>query len=112
MTNAHSTPCSPGRLDAVPRPRRDDADGRRPGVHRRALAAGRMAVVVDDADGEDEGDLVLAADTATPEQLAFLVRHGTGIVCVPMEGARLDALGLPGPVGGGEERSAGAGHGA
>jgi 3,4-dihydroxy 2-butanone 4-phosphate synthase / GTP cyclohydrolase II len=60
-----------------------------------ALAAGGMVVVVDDADREDEGDLVLAAETATTEQLAFLVRHGTGLVCVPMEGARLDELALP-----------------
>lgn len=60
-----------------------------------ALAAGEIVVVVDDADREDEGDLVLAADTATATQLAFLVRHGTGIVCVPMEGAQLDRLELP-----------------
>ncbi|MFC5138331.1 bifunctional 3,4-dihydroxy-2-butanone-4-phosphate synthase/GTP cyclohydrolase II [Actinomycetospora rhizophila] len=60
-----------------------------------ALAAGRMVVVTDDADREDEGDLVLAADAATPEQLAFVVRHSTGIVCVPMSGPRADALALP-----------------
>ncbi|MCE0767659.1 3,4-dihydroxy-2-butanone-4-phosphate synthase, partial [Pseudonocardia kujensis] len=60
-----------------------------------ALAAGRMVIVTDDADREDEGDLVLPAATATPEQLAFVVRHSTGIVCAPMPSARADALGLP-----------------
>ena len=59
------------------------------------LAAGRPVVVVDDADREDEGDLVLAAAHATPEALAFVVRHTTGIVCVPMPGAELDRLALP-----------------
>ncbi|QIZ37738.1 bifunctional 3,4-dihydroxy-2-butanone-4-phosphate synthase/GTP cyclohydrolase II [Saccharopolyspora sp. ASAGF58] len=60
-----------------------------------ALAEGRMIVVVDDHDRENEGDLVLAADNVTPEQMAFLVRHTTGIVCTPMTGDRADALGLP-----------------
>lgn len=60
-----------------------------------ALAAGRMVVVTDDADREDEGDLVLPAATATPEQIAFVVRHTTGIVCAPMPGDRADALKLP-----------------
>ena len=60
-----------------------------------ALARGGMVVVTDDADREDEGDLVFAADTATADQMAFTVRYGTGIVCVPMEGGELDRLGLP-----------------
>ncbi|WP_433506381.1 bifunctional 3,4-dihydroxy-2-butanone-4-phosphate synthase/GTP cyclohydrolase II [Pseudonocardia halophobica] len=60
-----------------------------------ALAAGRMVIVTDDADREDEGDLILPAATATPEQIAFVVRHTTGIVCAPMPAARADALGLP-----------------
>jgi 3,4-dihydroxy 2-butanone 4-phosphate synthase/GTP cyclohydrolase II len=60
-----------------------------------ALAAGRMVIVTDDADREDEGDLVLPAATATAEQLAFVVRHTTGIVCAPMPAERADALGLP-----------------
>ena len=46
-----------------------------------ALAEGRMVVVTDDADREDEGDLVVAADAVTPAQLGFVVRHTTGIVC-------------------------------
>ena len=60
-----------------------------------ALAAGRMVVVVDDADREDEGDLVVAAELATTETMAFLVRHSTGIVCAPMSTARAEALRLP-----------------
>jgi 3,4-dihydroxy 2-butanone 4-phosphate synthase / GTP cyclohydrolase II len=60
-----------------------------------ALAAGRMAIVTDDADREDEGDLTLGAATATAEQIAFVVRHTTGIVCAPMPGDRADALRLP-----------------
>ena len=59
------------------------------------LAAGRPVIVVDDADRENEGDLVLAAAKATPELLAFVIRHTSGVVCVPMEGAALDRLGLP-----------------
>jgi 3,4-dihydroxy 2-butanone 4-phosphate synthase/GTP cyclohydrolase II len=60
-----------------------------------ALAEGRMALVVDAADREDEGDLVVAAGSVTAEQMAFLVRHCTGIVCAPMTGDRADALQLP-----------------
>jgi 3,4-dihydroxy 2-butanone 4-phosphate synthase / GTP cyclohydrolase II len=60
-----------------------------------AVAAGRPVVVVDDEDRENEGDIVLAADRATPELLAFMVRHTSGVVCVPLEGATLDRLRLP-----------------
>src|SRR3712207_9544269 len=60
-----------------------------------ALAEGRLVVVVDDADRENEGDLVAAAELVTEEQMAFLVRHSTGIVCAPMPGARADELRLP-----------------
>jgi 3,4-dihydroxy 2-butanone 4-phosphate synthase/GTP cyclohydrolase II len=60
-----------------------------------ALAAGRMVIVVDDADREDEGDLVVAAELVTTEQMAFLVRHTTGIVCAPMPADRATALQLP-----------------
>ncbi|RJK97177.1 bifunctional 3,4-dihydroxy-2-butanone-4-phosphate synthase/GTP cyclohydrolase II [Vallicoccus soli] len=59
------------------------------------VAAGRMVVVVDDADREDEGDLVMAASAVTPEAMAFLVRHTSGVVCVPMTGQDLDRLALP-----------------
>ncbi|MFD2470403.1 bifunctional 3,4-dihydroxy-2-butanone-4-phosphate synthase/GTP cyclohydrolase II [Amycolatopsis silviterrae] len=60
-----------------------------------ALEEGRMIVVVDDADREDEGDLVLPAGSVTAEQMAFLVAHTTGIVCAPMTAERADDLGLP-----------------
>ncbi len=60
-----------------------------------ALAAGRMVVVMDDKRRENEGDLILAAEHATPASLAFMVRHTTGIVCVAMESERADALDLP-----------------
>jgi 3,4-dihydroxy 2-butanone 4-phosphate synthase/GTP cyclohydrolase II len=59
------------------------------------VAAGRPVVVVDDVDRENEGDLVLAADTATSEWLAFMVRHTSGVVCVPMTGETLDRLHVP-----------------
>ena len=58
------------------------------------VAAGRPVVVVDDEDRENEGDLIFAADAATPELLAFTVRHTSGVVCVPLDGRRMDALGL------------------
>lgn len=60
-----------------------------------ALAQGRMVVVVDDEDRENEGDLVVAADLVTEEQMAFLVAHTTGIVCVPLFEDRADRLELP-----------------
>jgi 3,4-dihydroxy 2-butanone 4-phosphate synthase / GTP cyclohydrolase II len=60
-----------------------------------ALARGEMVVVVDDADRENEGDLVIAAQFATAEAMSFMVRHTTGIVCVPMSTERADALQLP-----------------
>jgi len=49
-----------------------------------AIAAGEMVVVVDDDDRENEGDLIMAAVKATPEQMGFIVRHTSGIVCVPI----------------------------
>jgi 3,4-dihydroxy 2-butanone 4-phosphate synthase/GTP cyclohydrolase II len=59
------------------------------------VAAGRAVVVVDDEDRENEGDLIAAASKATPELVAFMVRHTSGVLCVPMEGRTLDRLGLP-----------------
>lgn len=59
-----------------------------------ALCAGQMIVVSDDADRENEGDLVVAAELITADQMAFIVRHTTGIVCVPMPAIRADELGL------------------
>ena len=60
-----------------------------------ALRAGRPVVVLDEPDREGEGDLVIAAECATAEWLAFFIREARGLVCVAMEGQRLDALGLP-----------------
>lgn len=60
-----------------------------------ALAAGEMIIVTDDADRENEGDLIVAADAVTADQVAFIVRHTTGILCAPMTGERADALRLP-----------------
>lgn len=59
-----------------------------------ALASGEMVVVLDDKGRENEGDLIIAADHVTPEAMAFIVRHTTGIVCAAIEGSRADALGL------------------
>ncbi|WP_114853872.1 GTP cyclohydrolase II [Brachybacterium sp. YJGR34] len=60
-----------------------------------AIAAGRPVVVVDDADRENEGDLILAASAATPELIGFAVRHSSGLLCAPMPAERADALRLP-----------------
>jgi 3,4-dihydroxy 2-butanone 4-phosphate synthase / GTP cyclohydrolase II len=59
------------------------------------LRAGRMVVVMDDEDRENEGDLIMAAEHATAEAVAFMIRHTSGIICVPMEEQRLAALELP-----------------
>jgi 3,4-dihydroxy 2-butanone 4-phosphate synthase / GTP cyclohydrolase II len=59
------------------------------------LRAGRMVVVMDDEDRENEGDLIMAAEYATPEAVAFMIRHTSGIICVPMEEERLARLELP-----------------
>lgn len=56
---------------------------------------GGMVIVVDDEDRENEGDLVMAADAATPESLAFIINHTSGVVCVPMLGEDLDRMRLP-----------------
>jgi 3,4-dihydroxy 2-butanone 4-phosphate synthase/GTP cyclohydrolase II len=61
----------------------------------RAIAAGDLVVVADDEDRENEGDLIMAAEKATPEKLAFMIRHTSGIICQPMVGERLDELDLP-----------------
>lgn len=60
-----------------------------------ALARGEMIVVVDDEDRENEGDLILAAEHATTEAVAFMVRHTSGMLCVGLPGDRLDELQLP-----------------
>ncbi|WP_151774907.1 bifunctional 3,4-dihydroxy-2-butanone-4-phosphate synthase/GTP cyclohydrolase II [Streptomyces abyssomicinicus] len=59
------------------------------------IAAGRPVVVVDDEDRENEGDLVIAAEAATPEVIAFMMSECRGLICAPMEAADLDRLRLP-----------------
>jgi 3,4-dihydroxy 2-butanone 4-phosphate synthase / GTP cyclohydrolase II len=59
------------------------------------IRAGKIVIVVDDADRENEGDFIMAAEKATPERLNFMVTHGRGIVCMPMTGQRLDELRIP-----------------
>lgn len=59
-----------------------------------AISAGEIVVVIDAADRENEGDLIVSASKITVEQVAFLVRHTTGIVCAPMAADRADALDL------------------
>src|SRR5580692_7298027 len=59
------------------------------------IADGRPVIVVDDADRENEGDIIFAASKATPELLAFMIRYSSGVICVPMRGADLDRLQIP-----------------
>ncbi|HOD33789.1 MAG TPA: 3,4-dihydroxy-2-butanone-4-phosphate synthase, partial [Holophaga sp.] len=63
------------------------------------IRAGRMVVVVDDEDRENEGDLTLAAEATTPEAIAFMATHGRGLICVAMESETLDRLDIPLMVG-------------
>jgi 3,4-dihydroxy 2-butanone 4-phosphate synthase/GTP cyclohydrolase II len=58
------------------------------------LQEGKIVLVVDDADRENEGDFIMAAEKATPQDINFMVTHGRGIVCLPVTGARLDELGI------------------
>jgi 3,4-dihydroxy 2-butanone 4-phosphate synthase/GTP cyclohydrolase II len=60
----------------------------------RDIKAGRMVIVVDDENRENEGDLVMAASKATPRAINFMAKYGRGLICVPLPGERLDALGL------------------
>jgi len=59
------------------------------------IAAGRAVVVVDDEDRENEGDIIFAASKATPELMAWTIRHSSGVICAPMPGAMLDRLEIP-----------------
>ena len=60
-----------------------------------AIRAGRMIVVVDDEDRENEGDLTMAASTVTPEAVNFMARHGRGLICLALTPERLDRLEIP-----------------
>jgi 3,4-dihydroxy 2-butanone 4-phosphate synthase / GTP cyclohydrolase II len=59
------------------------------------IREGRIVIVVDDADRENEGDFIIAAEKVTPEAINFMVTHGRGIVCMPVTAQRLDELGIP-----------------
>ena len=60
-----------------------------------AIARGEIVVVVDDEDRENEGDLIMAAEHATPAAITFFVRHTSGVICAPLMGERLDELNIP-----------------
>lgn len=64
-----------------------------------ALAAGRAVVVVDDEDRENEGDIIFAAEHATAQLMAFTIRYTSGVICVPLDAERADALRLAPMVG-------------
>lgn len=60
-----------------------------------AIGRGELVIVVDDEDRENEGDLIMAAQHATPERIAFMVNHTSGVICTAITGERADALDLP-----------------
>jgi 3,4-dihydroxy 2-butanone 4-phosphate synthase/GTP cyclohydrolase II len=60
-----------------------------------AIGRGEIVVVVDDEDRENEGDLIMAAECATPEKIAFFVKHTSGLICAPISNERADELDLP-----------------
>ena len=60
-----------------------------------AVRAGRMIIIVDDEDRENEGDLMVAAEKVTPEVVNFMARHGRGLICMPLTRERLEELQLP-----------------
>jgi 3,4-dihydroxy 2-butanone 4-phosphate synthase/GTP cyclohydrolase II len=60
-----------------------------------AIRVGRMIIVLDDEDRENEGDLTIAAEKITPAAINFMARHGCGLICMPMTGERLDQLEIP-----------------
>jgi 3,4-dihydroxy 2-butanone 4-phosphate synthase/GTP cyclohydrolase II len=61
----------------------------------RAIRAGKMVIVVDDEDRENEGDLTMAAEKVTPAAINFMAAHGRGLICLPVVGERLDQLKIP-----------------
>lgn len=58
------------------------------------MKAGKPVIIVDDEDRENEGDLIIAAECATPENINFMAKEGRGLICLPMESAMIDRLGL------------------
>src|SRR6478752_9991036 len=67
-----------------------------------AVKRGEFVVVVDDEDRENEGDFIIAAEKMTPDKMAFMIRYTSGVICLPLEGDRLDELQLPLMVAGNE----------
>ena len=59
------------------------------------IRAGKFIIIVDDESRENEGDLAMAAEKATPEVINFMAKHGRGLICLPIIGQRLDELGIP-----------------
>ena len=59
------------------------------------IKAGKMVILVDDEDRENEGDLTIAAEKVTPEIINFMARYGRGLICLSMTGEKLDSLNLP-----------------
>ncbi len=93
VTPAASAAPAPGAMAAVP-----PADPAALDSVERAIAeiaAGHPVVVVDDANRENEGDLIVAAGKMTPSLMAFMIRHTSGVICVPLPGEDLDRLQLP-----------------
>jgi len=82
----------PGRTKTAARPNRAFA---RVEDAIEAIRDGKMIIVVDDEDRENEGDLTIAASAVTPDVINFMARHGRGLICMPMTGERLDQLEVP-----------------
>ena len=59
------------------------------------VRAGRLIIIVDDEDRENEGDLMIAAEKATPDLVNFMTKHGRGLICLPLTRERLEELQLP-----------------
>ncbi len=60
-----------------------------------AVKSGKLIIIVDDEDRENEGDLMVAAEKVTPDIINFMAKHGRGLICLPMPGERLKELDLP-----------------
>ena len=63
------------------------------------ITAGRILIVIDDEDRENEGDFIMAADQVTPESINFMARYGRGLICLPAIQKRLEELKIPAMVG-------------
>ena len=59
------------------------------------IRAGKMVILMDDEDRENEGDLTMAAEKVTPQSINFMAKYGRGLICLPMTAAKIDSLDLP-----------------